>query len=87
MDNSLFRTINRFADRTGWAHGAFRANAGYGIVLFAVLLVIAYLVGRHPADLTAVAGSVWAALAALVALGVGQIIGGAVDRARPYETR
>ena len=30
MDNSLFRTINRFADRTGWAHGAFKANAGYG---------------------------------------------------------
>ena len=86
MDNSLFRTINRFADRTGWAHGAFKANAGYGIVLFAVLLVIAYLDGRHHADLTAVAGSVWAALAALVALGIGQIIGGAVDRARPYET-
>ena len=61
MDNSLFRTINRFADRTGWAHGAFKANAGYGIVLFAVLLVIAYLDGRHHADLTAVAGSVWAA--------------------------
>ena len=60
MDNSLFRTINRFADRTGWAHGAFKANAGYGIVLFAVLLVIAYLDGRHHADFTAVAGSVWA---------------------------
>ncbi len=38
------------------------------------------------ADRTAVAGAVWAALAALVALGVGQLIGGAVDRARPYET-
>ena len=86
MDNSLFRTINRLADRTGWAHGPFKANAGYGIVLFAVLLLIAYLDGRHHADLTAVAGSVWAALAALVALGIGQIIGGAVDRARPYET-
>src|SRR6478735_1400991 len=85
MDNSLFRTINRLADRTGWAHGTFKANAGYGIVLFAVLLVIAYLDGRHHADLTAVAGSVSAALAALVALGVGQFIGGAVDRARPYE--
>src|SRR3954451_20748735 len=86
MDSNLFRQINRFADRTGWAHGAFKANAGYGIVLFAVVLVIAYLDGRHRADLTAVAGSVWAALAALVALGVGHIIGGAIDRARPYES-
>ena len=49
------------------------------------MLLVAYLDGRHHADLTAVAGSVWAALAALVALGVGQLIGGAVDRARPYE--
>src|SRR6478735_583393 len=85
MDSNLFRQINRLADRTGWAHGAFKANAGYGIALFAVVLLVAYLDGRHHADLTAVAGSVWAALAALVALGVGQLIGGAVDRARPYE--
>jgi membrane-associated phospholipid phosphatase len=86
MDGSLFRSINRFADWTSWAHGLFRANAGYGIVFFAVLLLVAYIDGRHHGDLTAVAGSVGAALAALVALGVGQIIGGAVDRARPYET-
>src|SRR4051812_19012101 len=86
MDSSMFRWINRLAERTGWAHSVFKANAGFGIVLFAVVLVVAYLDGRHHADLTAVAGSVWAALAALVALGVGQIIGGAVDRARPYGT-
>jgi undecaprenyl-diphosphatase len=86
MDGGLFRSINRFADRTSWAHGLFRANAGYGVVLFAVLLVVAYLDGRQHNDLTAVAGTVWAALAALVALGVGQIVGGAIDRARPYET-
>ncbi len=86
MDGSILRWINRLADRTSWAHGLFRANAAYGIVLFAALLVVAYLDGRQHADLTAVAASVWAALAALVALGIGQIIGSAVDRARPYET-
>ena len=85
MDSSTFRWVNRLADRTAWAHGLFKANAGYGIVLFAVLLVVAYLDGRHDGDLTTVAGAVWAGLAALVALGVGQLIGGAVDRARPYE--
>ena len=86
MDSSLYRWINRLADRTSWAHGLFKANAGYGIALFAVLLLVTYLDGRQHADLTAVAASVWAGAAALVALGVGQIIGGAVDRLRPYET-
>ena len=86
MDGSIFRWINRLADRTSWAHDLFKANAGYGIVLFAVLLLVAYIDGRQHADLTVVAASVWAACAALVALGAGQIIGGAVDRARPYET-
>src|SRR3954447_5986917 len=85
MDSDVFRWINRLAKRTGWAHAVFRANAGYGIALFAVVLVIAYLDGRHHADLTAVAGTVWAAVAAMVALGVGQFIGRAVGRARPYE--
>lgn len=85
MDNSLFRWINRLANRTGWAHGFFTSYAKYGIVLFAALLVAAYLDGRQHDDLRAVAGSVWAAGAALVALGIGQLIGGAIDRARPYE--
>lgn len=86
MDSSIFRWINRLADRTGWAHGLFKANAGYGIAAFAVLLLAAYIAGRQHADLTAVAASVWAAIAAMVALGIGQIIGSAVDRARPYDT-
>ena len=86
MDNSLFRWINRLAARSGWAHGFFEANAGYGIALFAILLLVAYIDGRQHGSMRAVAGSVWAALAALAALGIGQLIGGAVDRARPYET-
>ena len=85
MDNSLFRWINRLANRTGWAHGFFTSYAKYGIVLFAALLVAAYIDGRQHDDLRANAGSVWAAGAALVALGIGQLIGGAIDRARPYQ--
>lgn len=86
MDGSVFRWINRLAKRTGWAHGFFTANAKYGIFLFAVLLVAAYVEGRQRGELRVVAGSVWAAGAALVALGIGQFIGRAIDRARPYET-
>jgi membrane-associated phospholipid phosphatase len=85
MDSSIFRWINRLAGRTGWAHGFFTVYANYGIVLFAILLLAAYLEARNHADLRAVAGSVWAAGAALIALGAGQLIGGAIDRARPYE--
>ena len=84
MDASIFRWINRLANRTDWAHGIFTAYAKYGIVLFGLLLVIAYLDGRQHDDVRAVAGAVWAGGAALVALGLAQIIGGAVNRARPY---
>ena len=86
MDGSLFRWINRLAERTSWARGFFTAFAKYGIVLFAVLLLAAYIEGRRHGDLRAVAASVWSAAAALAALGIGQIIGGTIDRARPYAT-
>ncbi|NOY57234.1 MAG: phosphatase PAP2 family protein [Actinobacteria bacterium] len=85
MDGTLFLWINRLADRTGWAHGFFTGYARYGIVLFVVLLVVAYLDARHHNDLRALAGSIWAGGAALVALGLGQVIGSAIDRARPYD--
>ena len=79
--------VNRLADRTSWGHSLFKANAGYGIVLVAVLLLVAYVDGRQHADLAVVASSVWAAAAALVALAVGQIIEAAVDRARALTQR
>lgn len=85
MDGSLFRWVNRLADRTGWAHGVFTAYAKYGIALFAILLVVVYLDARQHNDLRAVAGSILTAATTLVALGVAQLIGGAIDRARPYD--
>jgi len=63
-----------------------RFYANDGIVLFALLLVFGYLLARHRGDVDGVASSLWAGAAALVALGLGQIIGNIVDRARPYET-
>jgi undecaprenyl-diphosphatase len=86
MDGSVFQSINRFAARTGWAHGFMRFYANRGVVLFAVLLLVGYLLARSRSDLLGVASSFWAGAAAVIALGLAQLIGNLVDRARPYET-
>lgn len=84
MDSRLYRHVNRFADRTRWLHGAMSAYAKYGVALFGVLLLAVWLRGRAAGALRLEAGAVWAGAAALVALGVGQVIGHAVGRQRPY---
>ncbi len=86
MDRSIYGWMNRLADRTAWAHGPFKLYAGAGIVLFAGLLLADYLDARHHDRVAEVAAAVWAGAAALVALELGQLIGKAIDRLRPYET-
>jgi undecaprenyl-diphosphatase len=85
MDWSLFHRVNEFAARTGWAHGFMRSYAKYGVVIFAVLLLIAGLMSLQQGP-KALARTTWAAGAALVAFVVNQPIANAVDRARPYVT-
>lgn len=84
MDASLYHTVNRFADRTSWLHGPAVAYAKYGVVVFAALLLLAWWRARRSGDLEAEARIGWAGAATLIALGLGQIIGHLVDRARPY---
>jgi undecaprenyl-diphosphatase len=84
VDASLYRSINRLADRTEWAHGLFRTYAKGGIALFAVLLLVGWFLARRESDVPAVAAVVGTGVAALAALGLAQLIGHAVDRARPY---
>jgi membrane-associated phospholipid phosphatase len=84
MDARIFRWFNRLADHTVWAHGIARFFADYGVVLFAALLLVAYLDARRSGDQRGLAGAVWSGGAAMVALGIGQLIGGTIDRARPY---
>ncbi len=86
MDRRLYRWINHLADHTGWAHGAFRFYAGAGVAVFALLLLASYVDARRLGDARRVAGAVWSGAAALVALGLGQLLGGSFDRLRPYET-
>jgi membrane-associated phospholipid phosphatase len=86
MDGSLYRWFNRLADRTSWAHGVAKFYANNGIVVFGVLIVLVYVLAWRHDDHHGVAAAVWSGGAALVALLVGQLVGGPIDRARPYET-
>src|SRR5438477_388597 len=61
------------------------ADAKYGVVLFALLLLVGYFLARRMQDaLRRVAADIWAALAALAAVALGQPINHAVGRARPF---
>lgn len=87
MDVSLFRSINRFADRTPWLHGVAATYANWGIGLFAVLLLVAWWDARSSdAPAVAVAAVVWAGMASLLGALAVQLIGAPIDRARPTAT-
>ncbi|MEO6628023.1 MAG: UDP-diphosphatase, partial [Aquihabitans sp.] len=79
MDTSLYRAVNRFAERTAWLHGPAAAYAKYGVLLFAVLLLIAWWRARSTGDLSAEARVAWAGVATLLSLLIGQIIAHLVD--------
>jgi undecaprenyl-diphosphatase len=76
--------MNRLADRTTWAHGAITAYAKLGIGAFALLLLMGWWAARSSGDLDQMAGVLWAGAGAIAAVGLNQLVGGLVDRARPY---
>ena len=84
MDNDLYLRINDFAKNTEWAHPFARAFAKYGIVLFAILFLWAWWVGRKDGDPRVVAAAFWAPAACIIAIALAQPIVHAVDRDRPY---
>ncbi len=86
MDRTIFRWINDLSGHSTVIDDWWKFYAKAGIVLFAVLLLLAYFDARRNDDHEALAASIWAGGAALVALGIGQLIGRTVGRARPYDT-
>ena len=85
MDSSWYKDINNFAVHTHWLHGFMKYYAGYGIAVFAILILVAWWQARSTGNPPkAVAAVAWAAIGAVVAYGVSQIIGHAVGRPRPF---
>lgn len=75
--------MNRFARSTSWLHGPAKAYASYGVVLFAVVLLVGWWISR-PRSSTALAASLWAGAAGLLALAVNQLLVSFFAEARPY---
>jgi membrane-associated phospholipid phosphatase len=83
FNDRLFLAINEFARDTPWLHGIASAYAQYGVVLFALaLLVTVWHCGRRTAR--ALAASVWAGLGTLLAVAINQPMGHLVAERRPY---
>jgi undecaprenyl-diphosphatase len=83
-NTSLFLTVNGFARSTPWLHGPLVVYAGYGLVLFAGLLIVGWWIARRDGEPAKVAAAVWAPLGTLLAVAVNQPIAAWVNESRPY---
>ncbi len=87
MDATWYRDVNNFAVHTPWLHGFMKVWAVYGVGIFALLVLAAWWYARSQAvPPRAVAASIWAAAATVIAVGINQLIAHAVARPRPYLT-
>jgi membrane-associated phospholipid phosphatase len=85
FDDRLLLDVNGFARDTPWLHGVVLGYATYGVVLFAVLLLVGIASSRTAGD-RRLAAAGWACTATLVAVGINQPVGRTVAEARPYAT-
>jgi len=83
-NTSLFLSVNDFARSTPWLHGPLVLYAGYGLVVFAGLLVAGWWIARKAGDPARMAAALWAPVGMLLALAVNQPIVAAVNESRPY---
>ena len=80
-DRQWFLDVNSWARHTSALHGVVTAYAKYGVVLFALLLLAGYLVGRGNGR---VAAALWAPLATLAAVAINQPIARGIGEPRPF---
>jgi undecaprenyl-diphosphatase len=84
VDYSLLRTLNGWAYRHAWAAHSCRFLARDGVWLVVAVVVVMFLFAGHLVSLEGRGAASGAGFAMLLALGAGQLISGAVDRARPF---
>lgn len=80
LDYTLFRAVNGLAGRSSALDALMAGSAKYLPIVFALALVALWLSWRPRNQ----RGALLAGVSALVALGLGQIIGKAFPRPRPY---
>ena len=83
-DRHDFQVVNDLSRRTPWLHGVVVSYAAYGVVLFAVLLVVGFLLARRSGQVRAVSRALLAGVGVLVAVAANQPIVHAVNEARPF---
>jgi undecaprenyl-diphosphatase len=81
--DDAFQQVNEFARSTGWLHAPVTAYAKYGIVLFAVLLLIGWWLARSGPART-MAAALLAPISTVLAVAINQPIVKHVAEARPY---
>jgi undecaprenyl-diphosphatase len=84
VDYSILKSLNNFAYDHSWFGDVAKFFANDGVLLVVAVMALVFLpVGRYR-SVAGRRGASAAGFAALLALGVGQIISKAVDRARPF---
>ena len=84
LNTSVFLSVNDFARAIPWLNGPVAAFAGYGLVLFAALLVAGWWIARRDGDPARMAAAVWAPIGVIIAVAVNQPIADLANVARPY---
>jgi membrane-associated phospholipid phosphatase len=82
--NELFLSINDFAVNTPWLHSPMAAYAKYGILLFAVFIVIGWWIARRRDD-EAMATALLVPVSAVGAVVAQQLVVALVSEPRPYD--
>ena len=85
VNASLFSSVNDFARATPWLHGPMSLLAGYGLVVFAGLLLAGWWIARRDGDPIRMAAALWAPLGTLLAVAVNQPIVALVQEQRPHD--
>ena len=83
VNTQIFYDINDFARQTPWLHPILAGYADYGVVVFAVLMLLGWWSARKAVDEAAMVAAVWTPLGVVAAALVYDPIAFAVNETRP----